>query len=149
MSFMVSKSLSRGFLRGVMVPGRFWCKAENKTLNCKQNNTTFIFNKQIARTLFCYLCSVIHFPAWSARVVLLKLHHFWMQKKQDINNFLLPIIYRHIATWTKWYLDRLWYAFIPSRGSLVRPSWLMMYRGMSVLIPWPTFAWPSATSSRW
>ncbi len=37
----------------------------------------------------------------------------------------------------------------PSRGSLVRPSWLMMYRGMSVFIRCPCLAWSSAASSRW
>lgn len=36
----------------------------------------------------------------------------------------------------------------PSKGSLLSPSWLMMYLGMSVLIPWPSLAWPSAASSR-
>lgn len=38
---------------------------------------------------------------------------------------------------------------LPSRGSLVRPSWLMMYRGMSDLMPWPSLAWPSAASNKW
>ena len=38
---------------------------------------------------------------------------------------------------------------LPSRGSLVRPSWLMMYRGMSHLMPWPSLAWPSAASNKW
>lgn len=37
---------------------------------------------------------------------------------------------------------------LPSSGSLTSPSWLMMYRGMSVFIPWPTLACPSAASRR-
>lgn len=36
----------------------------------------------------------------------------------------------------------------PSKGSLLSPSWLMMYRGMSLLIPCPSLAWPSAASNR-
>lgn len=36
----------------------------------------------------------------------------------------------------------------PSRGSLARPSCPMMYCGRSVLMPWPSRAWPSAASSR-
>lgn len=38
---------------------------------------------------------------------------------------------------------------LPSRGSLVSPNWLMMYRGMSSFISCPSLAWSSAASSRW
>ena len=37
----------------------------------------------------------------------------------------------------------------PWSGSLARPSCPMMYCGRSVLMPWPSRAWPSAASSRW
>lgn len=41
---------------------------------------------------------------------------------------------------TKFQMRRIKKQNLPSKGSLVRPSWLMMYLGISVLMPWPTLA---------